>query len=138
MEILDDLRAVVKDQPEQTLHSTGKTSVNDQADRNHEEEEFEDEIVIRIEPHAEELEALGVSLEEFESALTTTLDAYDRTVEAADDPDEITALDDAEIILGGKVYPLCAVADIFIASDSALLEDQNEDDGAEGPDEPDS
>jgi hypothetical protein len=91
------------------------------------EDEVEGEIVISIDPREADLDAVGVSLEEFEAALATTLDAYDQAMEATNDPDEITALDDAEIILGGKVYPLSAVADIKITSDLALLEEQNDD-----------
>jgi hypothetical protein len=100
--------------------------VDDQAEHE-QEEEIDGEIVITIDPREGELAVLGVSLEEFEAALATTLDAYDQAVEAANDPDEITALDDAEIILGGKVYPLSAVADIAVTSDLDLLEDQNDD-----------
>jgi len=109
--------------------------VDDQAEQKHVDEDVEGEIVITIDPREEEFDALGVSLEEFEAALAATLDAYDQAMEATNDPDEITALDDAEIILGGKVYPLSAVADITITSDLDLLEDRNEDDDAEVPPE---
>jgi hypothetical protein len=112
--------------------------VDDQAEHEHEEEDVEGEIVITIEPREGELEALGVSLEEFEAALATTLDAYDQAMEAANDPDEIPLFDDAEIILGGKAYPLSAVADINITSDLDLLEDQNEYDDVDVPHDQDS
>ena len=95
------------------------------------DDDVEGEIEITIDPREVELSALGISLEEFEAALATTLDAYDQLVEAANDPDEIGALDDAEIILGGNAYPLSAVADINITSDLDSLEDQNEDDAAD-------
>jgi hypothetical protein len=114
---------------------TEKASVDDHSEHEHEEDDIEGEIVITIEPREGELDALGVSLEEFEAALTTTLDTYDRVVEAANDLDEITALDDAEIILGGRGYPLSAVADINIANDLDSLEDPNEDNDANLPPE---
>jgi hypothetical protein len=113
----------------------GKTLVDDHAEHEHEEDDIDGEIVITIEPREGELDALGISLEEFEAALAATLDAYDRMVEAAGDPDEITALDDAEIILGGKGYPLSAVADINIASDPDSHEDQDEDDDPDMPED---
>ncbi len=109
--------------------------MDDHAEQNYEEDDVEGEIVITIDPRIDELDFLGVSIDEFEAALATTLDAYDRTIEATEDPDEIGALDDAEIILGGKPYPLSAVADINITSDLDLLEDQNGDGDEEEPTE---
>jgi len=91
------------------------------------EDDVEGEIVIAIDPREGELEALGVSLEEFEAALATTLDAYDQAMDATNHPDEIPLFDDAKIILGGKVYPLSAIADITITSDLDLLEDPTDD-----------
>ncbi len=79
--------------------------MDDHAEQNYEEDDVEGEIVITIDPRIDELDFLGVSIDEFEAALATTLDAYDRTIEATEDPDEIGALDDAEIILGGKRLP---------------------------------
>jgi hypothetical protein len=80
----------------------------------HDEYELgDDEIEITIDPRQEDLDALGISPEEFESALMTTLDAYDQAVDAAD-PDAITPLEEAEITLGGKVYHLREVADVAI------------------------
>jgi hypothetical protein len=107
--------------------------VDDHAEQNYEEDDVDGEIVITIDPRIDELDFLGVSIDEFEAALATTLDAYDRTIEATENPDEIGALDDAEIILGGKAYPLSAVADINITSDLDLLEDQNGDGDEEEP-----
>ncbi len=80
----------------------------------HEEHELDDdEIEITINPREEDLDALGVSPEEFEAALMTTLDAYDQEVNV-DDPDAVAPLEEAQITLGGKVYHLREVADIEI------------------------
>ena len=51
---------------------------------------MEGEIVITIDPRQADLDAFGVSLEEFEAALATTLDAYDQAMEATNDPNEIS------------------------------------------------
>jgi hypothetical protein len=98
------------------------------------EEDLDGEIVITIDPREGELDALGITREEFEAALASTLDAYDRAMESTDDPDQVGALDDAEIILGGKTYPLSAVADINITSDLDLSQDDHGDHDVEiGP-----
>jgi hypothetical protein len=73
----------------------------------------DDEIEITINPREEDLDALGVSPEEFESALMTTLDAYDQEIDL-NDPDATGPLEEAEITLGGKSYRLREVADIEI------------------------
>lgn len=82
----------------------------------HEHEDHDlgdDEIEITINPREEDLEALGVSPEEFESALMTTLDAYDQAIDV-EVPDAVAPLEEAKITLGGKVYHLREVADIAI------------------------
>lgn len=73
----------------------------------------DDEIEITINPREEDLDALGISPEEFESALMATLDAYDQEI-SLDDPDATGPLEEAEITLGGKSYRLREVADIEI------------------------
>jgi hypothetical protein len=100
----------------------------------HEHDDYElddDEIEITINPREEDLDALGISPEEFESALMATLDAYDQEVNV-DDPDATGPLEEAEITLGGKVYHLREVADIEITGG---LDGLGEDDGEE-EDEP--
>ena len=95
----------------------------------HDDDELgEDEIEITINPREEDLDALGISPEEFESALMTTLDAYDQAIDA-DDPEAVAPLEEAEITLGGKVYHLREVADIEITGGlEGLGEDGAEDD----------
>ena len=61
----------------------------------------EDEIEITINPREEDLQALGVDLEEFEAALLKTLDSYEDAIDV-DNPDATGALEEAEISLGGK------------------------------------
>jgi len=107
-----------------------------------EDEHDEGEIEITINPREEDLERLGVTPEEFESALMATLDAYDKTIEAAD-PDSVTPLEDARITLGGKSYPLQEVADIEISGglddlgdsddDEDEFEDEDEDEDGDEP-----
>ena len=104
---------------------------DENCDHDHDHDDDGD-IEITINPREEDLTALGVSPEEFESALMKTLDAYDKTIEASD-PDSITPLEDAEIILGGKVYHLHEVADIEISGDLEDLGD--EEDGEEYEDD---
>ncbi len=99
----------------------------------HEDHELgEDEIEITINPREEDLDALGVSPEEFEAALMKTLDAYDQEVNV-DDPDATGPLEEAEITLGGKVYHLREVADIEITGG---LEGLGGDDDEDDEDEP--
>ena len=83
----------------------------DEHDHEHDDHDLgDDEIEITINPREEDLDALGVSPEEFEAALMTTLDAYDQAIDVAD-PDAVAPLEDAEITLAGKVYHLREVAD---------------------------
>ena len=89
------------------------------------------EIEITINPRDEDLDALGVTPEEFETALMKTLEAYDKTIEA-DDPESITPLEDAEIVLAGKTLRLQEVADIEISGDlDSLGDDEDEDEDEE-------
>ncbi len=86
-----------------------------------------DEIVITIEPRMEMLESIGSTLEEFDEAVNRTLDAYDQTLESAAGPDDVLPLEDAEIQLAGRSFPLSAVADICV-SDGDLDELDEPDD----------
>jgi hypothetical protein len=105
--------------------------VADQNDQDHEDHELgDDEIEITINPREEDLDALGISPEEFEAALMTTLDAYDRAIDV-DDPDATGPLEEAEITLGGKVYHLREVADIAITGGLDGLGPDDEEDKPE-------
>jgi hypothetical protein len=102
-------------------------------EHDHEDHDLgDDEIEITINPREEDLDALGVSPEEFEAALMTTLDAYDREINV-DDPDAVAPLEEAQITLGGKVYHLREVADIEITGglDSLGEDDDSEEDEPE-------
>ena len=100
----------------------------------HDHDGDDGEIEITINPREEVLLELGVSPEEFEAALMTTLDTYDKTIEATD-PDSISPLEDAEIILAGTAFRLHEVADIEISGDLDALEDEDDDDFDDEDDE---
>jgi hypothetical protein len=97
-------------------------------EHDHDHELGDDEIEITINPREEDLDALGISPEEFEAALMTTLDAYDHAIDV-DDPDATGPLEEAEITLGGKVYHLREVADIAITGGLDSLGPEGEDEG---------
>lgn len=101
-------------------------------DHDHEHQDLgDDEIEITIDPREEDLDALGVSPEEFEAALMKTLDTYDQAIDV-NDPDATGPLEEAEITLGGKVYHLREVADIAITGGvDALGEDEVDEDEPE-------
>lgn len=86
----------------------------------------DDEIEITINPREEDLDALGVSPEEFEAALMTTLDSYDQAIDL-NDPDATGPLEEAQITLGGKSYRLREVADIEITGGLDGLGEEDED-----------
>jgi hypothetical protein len=94
-------------------------------DHDHDHDLGDDEIEITIDPREEDLDALGVSPEEFEAALMKTLDAYDQAIDL-NDADATGPLEEAEITLGGKVYHLREVADIEITGGLDGLGDDEE------------
>ena len=104
-------------------------------DCDHDHEADEGEIEITINPREDDLLAIGVSPEDFESALMETLDAYDRAIDV-DDPDAVNPLEEAEIRLAGKVYHLHEVADIEITGGLDVLgdgeDDEDDEPGSEG------
>jgi hypothetical protein len=85
------------------------------------------EIEITINPREEDLQALGVGLEEFEAALLKTLDSYEEAIDV-EDPDAVAPLEETEISLGGKVVRLREVADIAITGGLDGMDDEDEDD----------
>lgn len=98
----------------------------------------EGDIEITIQPRDEDLERIGVSPEEFETALNATLEAFDKSIDA-DDPEAATPLEDAEIVLAGQAYRLQEVADIEISGDIDGLDefdDDEDDDDIEDEDGP--
>ena len=101
---------------------------DDHEHQDHDHDLGDDEIEITINPREEDLDALGVSPEEFEAALMTTLDSYDQAIDV-EDPDAVSPLEEAKITLGGKVYHLREVADIEITGGlEGLGEDDEEGD----------
>jgi hypothetical protein len=93
----------------------------------------EDEIEITINPREEDLQALGVGLEEFEAALLKTLDSYEDSIDV-EDPDSVAPLEETEISLGGKVVRLREVADIAITGGLDGLGDEDDEDEDEEDD----
>ena len=100
----------------------------------HDHEHEDGEIEITINPREDDLGKLGISPEEFETALMKTLDAFDEASEASD-PDSVIAIEDAVIVLNGKSYRLQEVADIEISSDDLEFGD-DDDDEEDDDDEP--
>jgi hypothetical protein len=86
----------------------------------------DDEIEITINPREEDLQALGVGLEEFEAALLKTLDSYEEAIDV-EDPDAVAPLEETEISLGGKVVRLREVADIAITGGLDGMDEDDED-----------
>jgi hypothetical protein len=96
-------------------------------DHDHDGDDHSDaEIEITINPREEDLEALGVGLEEFEAALLKTLDSYEEAIDV-EDPDAVAPLEETEISLGGKVVRLREVADIAITGGLDGMDDEDED-----------
>jgi hypothetical protein len=100
-----------------------------------EDADGEEEIEITIEPREEDIEALGVTIEQFEAALMKTLDTYEHAIDA-DDPEAVAPLEEAEIELGGKVVKLGEVADIAITGGLDGLGEDDDELDEEEPEEP--
>jgi hypothetical protein len=103
-------------------------------DHDHDDDDHsDDEIEITINPREEDLQALGVGLEEFEAALLKTLDSYEDSIDV-EDPDSVAPLEETEISLGGKVVRLREVADIAITGGLDGLGDEDDEDEDEEDD----
>lgn len=87
-------------------------------------EELDDEelreVEIVIEPRFDRLDELGVSLEDFEEAISTALDEYHDLVESQGDPDETPSIDQIKVHIGGKDFLLGELAEIQISDDLNL------------------
>ena len=124
--------------PDEHLNGAGLVGDEDDDDDDEGDDEDDDELLgeieISINPRDEDLAAIGVTPEEFETALMKTLEEYDHEIEIGD-PDATSPLEDAEIVLKGKAYRLQEVADIEISGDldSLSMDDDDEDED----DEPD-
>jgi hypothetical protein len=100
-----------------------------------ENEEDEGEISISFAPRYEELTKLGITADQFESALLIALDEFE-TLSARDDinPDELS-LEEVTLHIGGTPHRLGDLADIEIGDegdeDEEEFEDEDEDDDAD-------
>jgi hypothetical protein len=98
--------------------------------------EDEDGVEIEIEPRVEDLQALGVGMEEFEAALMAALDSDDRRIDL---DDAARPFEETELILGGKTVRLGDVADVAVTGGFEHLEgddeDEDDDDEADEPED---
>jgi len=78
------------------------------------EEELQ-EVEILIEPRVDRLDALGISLEDFEEAVSRTLDAFHDLVESQGDPDDTPDIDQLKVNIKGTVHLLGHIAEIAIS-----------------------
>ena len=79
----------------------------------------EDELELVVTPRPAELEALGISEEEFEAALEVALDRLEDAPE--DDGEPPAAVEEIEITLNGRLFRLGEVADVEITGDLSEL-----------------
>jgi len=78
------------------------------------EEELQ-EVEIIIDPRIDRLEELGISLEEFEEAVSRTLDAFHDLVESQGDPDAVPDIDQLKVMIKGTLHLLGDIAEITIS-----------------------
>ncbi|APW59524.1 hypothetical protein [Paludisphaera borealis] len=81
------------------------------------DEEELHEVEVVIEPRFERLEELGVSLEEFEEAISKALDEYHDLIESQGDPDETPSIDQLRVQIGDRDFLLGEIAEIQITGD---------------------
>ncbi|HEU5119111.1 MAG TPA: hypothetical protein VFT74_21150, partial [Isosphaeraceae bacterium] len=94
-------------------------------------DDFEDfnaaEVLIHIEPDYERIDALGVSMDEFTTALTEALDRYHDLIDQLGDDDEIPDLEDAEILINSQSHRLGDLAEVSVCGDVEFEEDDEDD-----------
>ena len=78
------------------------------------EEELQ-EVEIIIDPRVDRLVELGISLEEFEEAVSRTLDAFHDLVESQGDPDDTPDIDQLKVMINGTIHLLGDIAEITIS-----------------------
>lgn len=76
-----------------------------------------DELTVTITPRPEVLDELQIGEEEFETALVAALDR----LEELPDEEESAPLEEAEIVLNGRLFRLEEVADVEIEGDLSEL-----------------
>jgi hypothetical protein len=74
-----------------------------------------DPIEIHIDPRFDDLEALGITLEDLEEALPPALDAYHDRIEGRADAVELPDLEDLTVVVQGRSFRLGDIADIAIS-----------------------
>ena len=80
-------------------------------------DESTDELTVTITPRPEALDELGIGEDEFEAALVAALDR----LEELPDEEEPAPLEEAEIVLNGRLFRLEEVAEIEIGGDLSEL-----------------
>jgi hypothetical protein len=86
-------------------------------DRGMDDEDELQEVEIIIEPRFDRLEELGVSVEDFEEAVSRTLDDFHDLVESQGDPDDTPYIDQLRVLINGQLYLLGDIAEIEISGD---------------------
>ena len=85
-------------------------------------------VLIHIEPDYERIDALGVSMDDFTTALTEALDRYHDLIDQLGDEEEIPDLEDAEVLMNGQSHHLGDLAKVSIRGDVELeVEDDDND-----------
>lgn len=101
-------------------------------DHEHEDAESDGEIAITFHPREEDLEKLGITLQQFEDALLDALDTHDGL-----DPESAPAFEEIMIEVAGQQVRLGDIADVEMSATLDELDGEEDDEFDDEDDEED-